>query len=426
MKVLIYTPFQSHRLHYVSMVLLGDVEISTDLNYFNAFEGAKLKYVPEAEEQEATMRYSGWLVDGKLDSQFPEAISEVEKKTIAAHQVHIPFDVFADAFFLLSRYEEYLPFKADYVGRFDVANSVAAPASPVIDRWRVELFEWLSHRFPFFQKNKSSYSASLTVDVDSAYAFRYKGLKRTLGGEAKDIVRRDFRNFLSRNTTLLFGKKDPFDTYETIRGLAQTNNLALTYFFLLGDFNAYDINLPHTSKGLQRLIQQCAEHGQIGIHPGVGSHKSIEQLQEEISRLKLILGRDVTLSRQHYLKLHFPETYCRLIESGIRNDYTMGYSGDTRFRAGTSLPFSWYDLKKDEVTDLTIHPFAVMDATLKNYLRFNKEQSIERVVELRKSIEKYGGHFCLLWHNESVSDFGQWKDWSTIFPEVLAAISPAH
>lgn len=426
MKVLIYTPFQSRRLHYVSTVLLGDVEISTDLNYFNAFDGAKLKYVPQAEEQQASVYYSGWLVDGKLDNQFPAAISEVEKKTISTQQDHIDFDLFADAFFLLSRYEEYLPFNADYVGRFDVANSVAAPASPVIDRWRVELYEWLSSRFSLYQKNKGSYTASLTIDVDSAFAFRHKGLKRTLGGEAKDIVRRDFRNFLSRNATLLLGKKDPFDTYETIEALAEQHQLALTYFFLLGDFNTYDINLPHTSKGLQHLIRKSSIKAQIGIHPGVGSHKSTEQLKEEIGRLKSILGHSVTHSRQHYLKLHFPESYRRLIESGIHNDYTMGYSGDTRFRAGTSLPFLWYDLQKEEVTNLTIHPFAVMDATLKNYLRFNKEQSLERVIALRKSIEKYNGHFCLLWHNESVSNFGQWKDWSSIFPEVLAIISPSH
>lgn len=425
MKVLIYTPFPSHRLHYVSSVLLGEVEISDDLPYFLSYEGAKLMYVSNPEDAQAVVPFSGWLADGKLDSIFPDSIAHVEQKTILPDTHYQSFDVFADAFFLLSRYEEYLPFKADYVGRFDVVNSVAAPATPVVDRWRVEIQNWLTSLFPQYKTKPRAYTASLTVDVDSAYAFRYKGLKRTLGGEAKDLVRRDFQNFLSRNKTLVFGKKDPFDTYETIEALAKKNQLDLTYFFLLGDFNAYDINLPHTSKGLKRLIQSSSTKAHIGIHPGVGSHTSIDQLKEEISRLKLITGSDVSISRQHYLKIHFPETYRRLLECGIRSDYTMGYSGDTRFRAGTSLPFVWYDLQKDEVTDLTIHPFAVMDATLKNYLRFNKAQSLERIGELRKSIEKYQGHFCLLWHNESVSDFGQWKDWSSIFPEALASISPS-
>jgi hypothetical protein len=424
MSILIFTPTLSNRLQYAASVLLGEVEITNNREQFDAFAGVKVCYAT-VRAAEPSILCSGWIKDGERSAVYPAGIERIEHCAIAKQDAHIPFDVFAYSFFLLSRYEEYQDFQADYVGRFDVSNSVAAPLTPVVDRWRVELMTWLKHHFPAFHFSLPSYSASLTIDVDSAFAFRHKGVKRTLGGEAKDLVRGDLKNFFARNKTLLFGKKDPFDTYDTIEQLALEHQLPLTFFFLLGDFNAYDINLPHTSEGLRRLIRKSASKATVGIHPGVGSHTSTEQLSTEIDRLKSITGDRVIHSRQHYLKLHFPTTYSRLIACGIQHDYSMGYSGDTRFRAGTSRPFLWYDLEKDQVSQLTVHPFAAMDATLKNYLRFNKHESIERIAQLKKTIVDHHGHFCLLWHNESVADFGQWKNWSSIFPEVLKLISTA-
>jgi hypothetical protein len=40
----------------------------------------------------------------------------------------------------------------------------------------------------------------------------------------------------------------------------------------------------------------------------------------------------------------------------------MGFSAFPGFRAGTALPFQWFDLKKNQEGKLLIHPFSLMDS----------------------------------------------------------------
>jgi hypothetical protein len=50
-----------------------------------------------------------------------------------------PFDLLAGVFYLLTRYEEYLPFKGDKYGRFPAEESIAFQngflEQAIIDRW---------------------------------------------------------------------------------------------------------------------------------------------------------------------------------------------------------------------------------------------------------------------------------------------------
>ena len=59
----------------------------------------------------------------------------------------IPFDIFAASFYLLSRYEEYLPHVKDEHGRFPVEESLAFQQGfleiPVVDLWVKKLKEAL-------------------------------------------------------------------------------------------------------------------------------------------------------------------------------------------------------------------------------------------------------------------------------------------
>jgi len=96
-------------------------------------------------------------------------------------------------------------------------------------------------------------------------------------------------------------------------------------------------------------------------------------LRKEISRLRKVLKRDISKARQHFLMLHFPATYRRLIDHDITDDYTMGFSGEVGFRASICTPFYFYDIEQETVTKLLIHPFAVMDATLKYYMKVKPE-----------------------------------------------------
>ena len=84
----------------------------------------------------------------------------------------IGFDIFAAIFYLLTRYEEYLPFQKDSYGRFDHRQSVAFRNDfldqPLINTWLEDLRVLLASRNPDFKKPAHSFSFLPTYDIDMA------------------------------------------------------------------------------------------------------------------------------------------------------------------------------------------------------------------------------------------------------------------
>jgi hypothetical protein len=93
----------------------------------------------------------------------------------------------------------------------------------------------------------------------------------------------------------------------------------------------------------------------------------------------------------------------------------MGFAEHVGFRAGTSHPFMWFDLAANKETDLMIHPFCLMDVTAKNYMKLDPEQAIAVGASLKNSIRLFGGTFCFIVHNESLSESQGWNGWTSVF-----------
>ncbi len=142
-------------------------------------------------------------------------------------------------------------------------------------------------------------------------------------------------------------------------------------------------------------------------------------LKQEINLLKGIQKKEVYNSRQHYLRFTIPNTYRSLIEAGIRHEYSLGYAETIGFRAGTSFPFQWFDLERNEVTALQIHPFCIMDVSLKNYLNLSSQEAIKTIQTMLDEIQKVNGHFISIWHNESLSNYLDWKGWSEVYESIF-------
>lgn len=428
--LLIYTHKITHRNKYVFNLLFKDTlgidfTLTTESDAFKVAAGPKLSYTnnPIADELFFTSR--NLLFETGITEQNISVFEYNSNKVFFAtgKASALPFDVFAASFYLVSRYEEYLPHIRDEHDRFDAKDSLAAVngflQKPVVNNWALWIKELILKKYPDVVFPEKKYEFVSTIDIDNAYAYREKGFTRSVGGYLKSITKLDFKEISERSRVLMGLDKDPYDTYDFQLEIIKKYKLKTIYFFLLGDYGVNDKNLPIESKRFQSLIKTLGDYAQIGIHPSYGSNKSKAQLEKEVSRLSKVLHRDITQSRQHFLKLTLPETYRNLIDLDITDDYTMGFASQVGFRASICTPFNFYDLDTEMETKLKVHPFAMMEGTLKYNMKVKPEEAMKHIQPLIDEVKKVNGVFMSLWHNDTLNDRKIWVGWKSVFEKMV-------
>jgi hypothetical protein len=253
-----------------------------------------------------------------------------------------------------------------------------------------------------------------TFDIDNTFAFKWKEGWRSWLSNAKDTLQRNAARKEFRKSVQNAVKKDPYDCFDYLKSIARRFP-ETRFFWLLGDFAEYDKNISWSDPRHQALIQEMGAEAHIGLHPSYASNTSERRLAEETDRLRGILDRPVTESRQHFLKLNIPHTYRKLIHLGFQRDFTMGFAEEPGFRAGTAHPFYFFDLSRNITTDYQIIPFVYMDGTLREYKKWTPEQAKMQIDELVKEVKTFGGTFCCIWHNETIAEAGSWGGWRSVF-----------
>ncbi len=433
MQILIYSDFNSLRLQYIcyqifTIWLEWDFTITSQKELYQVFEGGRINYSENkiAKDREVFIPASFLLREKKIkrlerDPIIYNKIPALFKKETC--NASIPFDLFATIFFYLSRYEEYLPFTPDQHDRFPASSSWAYQQQhlhlPIVDLLVKELQQQCSRQFPWFSSPKYKFETTITYDIDMAWAYKNKGFSRSIGGFLTDLLKGEWRHLTNRLNTLIEKQRDPFDVFERLQGWHQTYQVAPIFFFLLGNHSTYDKNTSPSNMYFQRLIQQIVRQNSIGIHPSYQSNHLDNQLEKEIRQLTTISKQPIHKSRQHFLKLRLPATYRCLLENGIQEDYTMGFAEAIGFRAGTSRSFYWYDLEREEQTTLRLHPFQIMDVTLKEYLQLTPEEAKKNISQMVETIRSVEGVFCSIWHNSSFSSIGNWEGWDEVYEHLL-------
>jgi len=335
----------------------------------------------------------------------------------------IPFDIFAASFYLLSRYEEYLPHVRDVHERFTAEQSVAFKyrflEKPVVDIWAYKLLEKLKEKFPEYNYKTREYQYISTIDVDNAYAYKHKSLIRTFGGFMKDFFGLKLRTFWDRFVVITNIRKDPYNTFDTLLSLQKQYSIKTTFFFLVADYTTFDTNVSTAKNKFRLLIKTMVDYSKVGLHPSYFSMKDEVLLKKEKERLEAITNTPMEKSRQHYLRFSLPETYQNLIDLEFKEDYSMGYANHIGFRASTCTPFYFYDLDFEIQTPLKIVPFALMDTTLNDYMGLTPRQSLGKIRELKNEVKAVNGTFVTLFHNESLSNYLRWKGWSKVYESML-------
>lgn len=403
---------------------LQDYQLIYDREEFLAASGPKFSYSPKPLADELHFHASGLLEERGIRDLQHKSGSYQGTPTLFMHDSKsaMTFDPFAASFFMLSRYEEYLPHRRDQYDRFIAEDSIAVQKgflqTAVVDRWLLHLKQILKEHFPELKLQSRKYEYILTLDIDNAFAYKAKGMLRNLGAAIRNLSKGDLNTIAKQFKVLLKREMDPFDSYNYLMNIQKRYHLRPIYFFLLADYGLNDKNISHQSRSFQSLIKSIADYADIGIHPSFGSNYKKEKLHSEILRLERITKREVYRSRQHFLKLHLPDTYRHLVEEDIQEDYTMGYASALGFRAGASFPFPFYDLDEEVELKLKVYPFMVMDATLKYYLKTEGEEALEQIKRIIDEVKEVNGTFISLWHNESLGTSKDWGGWRELFEKM--------
>ena len=429
--IYIFTHKVTSRVKYAFNLIFKDVlkvdyQIIISRDEFEKIEGIKIAYTVNPIEDTFFIQSKNLLFESGINDQEINIIPFDRTKAFFGSGIRrmFPFDIFSAAFYLASRYEEYLPHKRDLYDRFDAEQSLAYNEDfihqPVINIWAGKFSDALKDIFPEYEPVKLNYKFITTIDLDNAYAYLEKGFVRTLMGFGKSLLNFNFGDVLARTKTLMGLQEDPYDTFEYQKDLVLNKNLTFIYFFLLGDYGMNDKNIPISSKKFQSLIKAISDHSKIGIHPSFASNDNYKKLEKEVGRLSEVINREIWRSRQHFLKLRLPDTYRDLIELDITDDFTMGYASHYGFRAGLCSQFYFYDLDLEVETLLKVHPFAIMEGTLKYYLKIGPDQAMPHYKRLIDEVRMVGGEFISLWHNDSLNDSKLWKGWKAVFEEMIA------
>ena len=431
--LLIYTPEITIRLRYVAQQFFSRIlglkfTLTTDRSAFLAYSGPKLAYAKQSLGVGLWMKSHDLLFDGGIED-YP--IGVVEWSGIpcffqTAEHEPIACDLLAASFYLLTRYEEYLPHVSDEHGRFPAAQSLGARHGflmlPVVDLWAQRLLGLLTEQFGDLKAQKNVYHYCSMLNVSASHEFLYRGFLRQISGVLMDILGFKLRRLGYRALVGMGMKRDPYDLYEEVLKAHKKLGQVPKVFFQLAQYGPFDKNVSPYNRHFQHLIKSVGDYAQIALAASYASFDDPELLLEEKKVLSDIVHRPIDSCKTRYNRLNIPLTYRDMVDAGFTQDYSMGYTHDLGFRAGTCTPFYFYDLYLEMQQPIMVYPFAVQDYALL------KEKSVadalRKMQAMYDQVHQLGGWMGVIFSMELLGS-PQKYDWKKLYVAQLKAFYAA-
>ncbi len=411
--LLIYTPKVTPRItysfkHICTRVLGVEVKFTSKIEEFVAYEGMKFSYGKKRLGNELFFQNVELLLEQGFSDVKIKVLDWEETKCFfsVSENSDLPFDIFAASFYLLSRYEEYLPHVKDEFGRFPALESLAFKKafldSPVVDIWIQKFKKLLVSRFSEISFKKRKYETTSVISVSHVFNFKNKGFLRSVTGILLDLGKLKFSRVSDRLKVQLRLKKDPYNVFDDLILLVKEHKINLNFMFQLSNFNAYDRNINHNRLNYREIIKYVADYSKVGLRLGYFAISDIEVLKVEKKRFENIIHGPLQNVINPKYNLLLPEHYGFLNELEIPNDYSMGYPETVGFRAGTSIPFLFYDINLEITTPLKVHPYVFHSQATRIY---DAKELQEIVLKIRKDLKKVKGNMLTIFKNRDFSEY---------------------
>ncbi len=421
--LLIYTLKSTHRITYtfkhICFRVLGiEINFTNIIEEFIAYSGPKLSYGKKPLGNELFIQSSGLLTQQGFESIDISIRNWEETKCFfsVGEKSGLPFDIFSASFYLLSRYEEYLPHVKDEKGRFLASESLVYKENllqyPLVDIWAYKFKEVLERAFPKLSFPTKKMVVHNLINADEPFAYKQKGVLRSISGFVKDIVSLKLRSCVKRIGVVIGVKEDPYNTFEWIIKEVKEYKTKLTVFFLLGEAVNFIEGTNFRKKKFKLLIKRVSDYKQIGLIFSKDSLKDYHILKKEKNQLEKITNRNLISSMNTQFMVNLPHNYRSLVELEVEEDYSMVYENQSGFRASSCTPYLFYDLDYEIVSPLLIHPIAF---TTSAFIDDKESKITDKVEELFTSVKKVNGTFSILFTNKNFSPIKSNKVWQDLF-----------
>jgi hypothetical protein len=337
---------------------------------------------------------------------------------IFAHEGAMGFDVFAAVFYVLTRYEEYLPYTRDDYGRYSYKQSIVHELGvlhlAIVNRWIWHLFKVLKSAYPELPNCAANSNILHTYDIDMAFSIQARSRQHVWASVGRSFSKFRFGEAVQKLKVYQGYDKDAFDCFDRIQQM-HTGGEAI-FFFLLAEQNSkYNRNNLPSDHTMQQLIEDTSKVITCGIHPSYEASLLPILIELEKSLLQAHCHHHVSDARFHYIRQQLPSSYQALLKYGIRQDYSCGYGSTNGFRAGTAQAHYWFDLASNTTTALRIQPFAWMDANCHYEHRYSATEAEASYDAVLNEVQTYGGTHTPIWHNFMIGDAKEFASYKALW-----------
>lgn len=323
-------------------------------------------------------------------------------------QVIVEADIFAGAFFFLTRWEEYIDNDRDIHKRFKYTNSIAKKFGlihrPVVNEYVEFLWNLLRSLDSTLKRKEWKYTPVITHDIDAP--LRLLDLRMFRNSFFRNLIKRkNITNALRDIPVYLLNKinqsLDLGNTYDLLMDASESIGVKSNFFFINSAKTKYDPGYDNKSKLLQNIFKKIKDRGHIiGIHSSYYSVENEINWRNEYKELCGLTGIEIKNGRHHYLRFNVPFTWQIWNDNGLDKDHTLGFAEKEGFRCGTCYSYSVYNFLTRKKLKLKESPLIFMEVSVTEYQKLDSPTQFEKKLkDMVNKVKKYNGEFVFLYHN---------------------------
>jgi len=351
-------------------------------------------------------------------------------------RTYLNFDLFAQAFYQLSCYQEFV---LEAEGKRANSNAGKIPAdkdilqSPNVNMLFLILEGLIADIFGIERAEKNRYPSGkqfavlLTHDLDAVkktFKGRVKhifhGLNRaarlTRSGKFSKVpeeLGRTFYKFFgsARYDNLAYlgalEEKEGFKSSLNIYVMNKKNKAGFSNWFYNPDYN-----ISKDAALAEEVKNSAGKYFELGIHGSFSSACDSALLGQEIKSLEEVTQRKVSGGRQHFLDYSVSRTPRVFQDAGLEYDTTVGFRDINGFRAGACLPYYLYSLGSDSSTGVLEIPLAIMDGVLFDRQEGAREIAWQETEAILEKVKNARGCCSVVWHGHVFNnpDYPYWEE----------------